>query len=39
MTMTFKVRDKGLLNGVKPGQKIVFTLEKSGSDYVVTDLK
>jgi Cu/Ag efflux protein CusF len=39
MTMSFKVKDKALLERVKPGQKVAFALEKSGDEYVVTDIK
>jgi Cu(I)/Ag(I) efflux system protein CusF len=39
MTMGFKVMDKSLLNNVKPGDKVQFTMVQSGSDYVVTSLK
>jgi Cu(I)/Ag(I) efflux system protein CusF len=39
MTMGFKVRDKHLLDKVKPGDKVQFTLVQSGKDYVVTSIK
>src|SRR5438128_42043 len=39
MTMTFSVRQKALLERVRPGQKVDFTLTKSGNEYVVTELK
>ena len=39
MTMGFKVKDKGLLDKVKPGDKVQFSLVQSGKDYVVTSIK
>jgi len=39
MTMNFKVKDKMLLDKVKNGDKVDFTLEKDGSNYIVTDIK
>src|SRR4051812_13116304 len=39
MTMTFSVREKALLETVRPGQKVDFTLTKSGNEYVLTELK
>jgi Cu(I)/Ag(I) efflux system protein CusF len=39
MTMTFKAKERALLNNVKAGQKVSFTLAKSGNEYVVTNLK
>ena len=39
MTMAFKVKDKALLDSVKTGVRADFTLEKAGSDYVVTSIK
>jgi Cu(I)/Ag(I) efflux system protein CusF len=39
MTMGFKVKDKSLLDKVKPGEKVTFTLAQSGKDYVVTSVK
>ena len=39
MTMAFKVKDKSLLDKVKPGDKVQFTVVQSGNDYVVTSLK
>lgn len=38
MTMDLKVRDKKLLEGFKPGQAIVFDLEKAGDGYVISKL-
>lgn len=39
MTMGFKVGDKHLLDKVKRGDKVQFTLMQSGKDYVVTSIK
>lgn len=39
MTMGFKVKDKALLDKVKPGDKVQFSLTQSGKDYVVTSIK
>ena len=39
MTMTFKAKDKAMLEKVKPGAKIEFSFTQSGKDYVITDIK
>lgn len=39
MTMTFKAKDKAMLEKVKPGAKVEFSFEQSGKDYVITELK
>lgn len=39
MTMTFKAKDKAMLDKVKPGDKIDFTFTQSGKDYIVSDIK
>ncbi len=39
MTMEFKVKDKMMLDKVKKGDKVQFTLEPQGQDYVVTSIK
>jgi Cu/Ag efflux protein CusF len=39
MTMTFKAKDKKMLEAVKPGQKIEFGFEQQGRDHVVTKVK
>jgi Cu(I)/Ag(I) efflux system protein CusF len=39
MTMTFKAKDKKMLEGIKPGQKVEIDFEKHGKDYVVTKVK
>ncbi|MFY9315391.1 MAG: copper-binding protein [Burkholderiales bacterium] len=39
MTMTFKVRDKAMLNEVKQGEKVEFDFVQSGKDYTITQMK
>ena len=39
MTMEFGVRDKKLLGGLKPDQKITFELVQEKSGYVITSIK
>lgn len=39
MTMSFKAKDKKMLEGVKPGQKVEVDFHQQGKDYVVTKLK
>ena len=39
MTMTFKAKDKAMLENVKPGAKVEFSFVQSGKDYIVTDIK
>src|SRR5450830_1831526 len=39
MTMNFKVKDKILLDKTKSGDKVDFTLEKDGANYIITDIK
>ena len=39
MTMGFKVKDKILLDKIKPGDKVEFTLVQAGKDYVITSIK
>ncbi len=38
MTMTYRVKDKALLDGVQVGDKVRFTAEKIDGQYVVTML-
>ena len=38
MTMVFQVRDKTLLDRVKPGDKVKFDAVKEGGAYVVTHI-
>ena len=39
MTMTFKAKDKAMLDRVKKGDKVNFSFVQSGKDYVVTEIK
>ena len=39
MTMTFKAKDKAMLDKVKPGAKVDFSFVQSGKDYIVTEIK
>jgi Cu(I)/Ag(I) efflux system protein CusF len=39
MTMTFVVKDKGLLNKLAVGKTVAFQIAKEGTDYVVTNVK
>lgn len=39
MTMGFKVKHKMLLDKVKKGDKVEFTLVPEGKDYVITSIK
>ncbi|MEN9763721.1 MAG: hypothetical protein RI906_3547 [Pseudomonadota bacterium] len=39
MTMVFQVRDAALLDKVKPGDQVKFSVEKSGSAYVITGIE
>jgi Cu(I)/Ag(I) efflux system protein CusF len=39
MTMVFGVKDKALLAGVKQGDRIRFSAEKDGAQYVVTAIQ
>ncbi len=39
MTMEFKVKDKMLLEKLKIGDKVQFTLVPQGQDYVITSIK
>lgn len=39
MTMVFQVRDKALLERVKPGDKVRFDAERLGGAYVVTRIE
>ena len=39
MTMGFKVNNKTMLDKVKPGDKVQFTLVQTGKDYVITSVK
>ena len=37
MTMVFLVRDASMLDTLKPGDKVRFTVEKTASGFVVTE--
>ena len=39
MTMTFKVKDKKMLDKVKEGGKVDFSFVQSGSDHTITEIK
>ena len=39
MTMVFQVRDKGMLNKVKAGDKVRFAADKVGDAYVITRIE
>jgi Cu(I)/Ag(I) efflux system periplasmic protein CusF len=39
MTMTFKAKDRKMLEAVKPGQNIEFDFEQQGKDHVITKVK
>ncbi len=39
MTMVFQVKDKALLDQVKPGDKVKFDAEKIGGAFVVTRIE
>ena len=39
MTMTFKAKDKKMLQEVSPGKKVEFDFVQQGKDYVITSVK
>ncbi len=39
MTMVFQVKDPALLDKAKPGDKVKFSAEKVGGQYVVTAIE
>jgi Cu(I)/Ag(I) efflux system periplasmic protein CusF len=39
MTMSFKVRDPSIVHGIKTGERVNFTVEQQGSDYIITSLQ
>ena len=39
MTMTFKAKDKALLEKMKQGEKVDFEFIQQGKDYIVTAVK
>jgi Cu(I)/Ag(I) efflux system protein CusF len=39
MTMSFKAKDKAMLEKVKPGAKVEFSFEQAGKDYLITEIR
>jgi Cu(I)/Ag(I) efflux system protein CusF len=39
MTMGFRTAEPGLVRGLAPGDRVLFTVEKTGKDYVVIALR
>lgn len=39
MTMTFKAKDKAMLDKVKNGQQVEFSFVESGRDHTITEIK
>ena len=39
MSMSFKVKDKAMLDKVKNGDQVEFTFIQSGKDYTITEIK
>jgi Cu(I)/Ag(I) efflux system protein CusF len=39
MTMSFEVKNKAQLHPLKKGDKVEFTLERAGSEYLINDIK
>ena len=39
MTMGFKLKDKSLMEKIKPGDKVHFTLVQVGKEYLITRMK
>lgn len=39
MTMSYTVKDKALLDKVKPGKKVEFEFVQQGKEYVITTVK
>jgi Cu/Ag efflux protein CusF len=39
MTMAFLVKDAKMLDGVKPGDRIRFSVEQTGGDLVITKIE
>ena len=39
MTMTFKAKDKAMLQKVKPGDQVDFSFVQSGKDHTITEIK
>ena len=39
MNMAFQVKDKAMLDKVKPNAKVDFSFTQTGKDYVITEIK
>ncbi len=39
MTMLFRFEPRGLVGGIREGDRILFTVKRSGDDVLVVDLK
>jgi Cu(I)/Ag(I) efflux system periplasmic protein CusF len=39
MTMSFKAKDKAMLQKVKPGDQVQFSFVQSGKDHTITEIK
>ena len=39
MTMTFKAKEKAMLDKVKSGSQVEFSFVQSGKDYMITEIK
>ena len=39
MTMSFKAKDKAMLDKVKPGDEVQFSFVQSGKDHTITEIK
>jgi Cu(I)/Ag(I) efflux system protein CusF len=39
MTMSFKAKDKAMLQKVKPGDQVEFSFVQSGKDHTITEVK
>ena len=39
MTMSFKAKDKEMLDKVKPGDQVEFSFVQSGKDHTITEMK
>ena len=39
MTMSFKAKDKAMLQNLKPGDQVQFSFVQSGKDHTITEIK
>lgn len=39
MTMSFRAKDKAMLNKIKPGDEVRFSFVQSGKDHTITEIK